>query len=542
MFSIFISVKRLPNECLQTDYHFTGINFPKLDALFDFRNIMYIKDGNIEQGRDLEDTIRKNNCGLIFGANEKSFFLANDKFGTYPMYIYKGKDVVYLFNRFSSLMEMDEIDWSIDQIGFWETLIYDMSLYERTVFEHIKQLPFASIIEIGPNLDISIKKYWNYNFAPENPRNEAEAVNEAYARLASVLKNYPQDKFYLLPISGGIDSRLIAATLTKTIPLSNIHSFTFGFDPRIYENIYAKRICELLGISNHEFHLLAPNAYVNATEPFNRATGGAISIAHCHLFDYLNNKYNASADYLVSGIFADATAGFGAVLTTRDLLSSAPLNVLKKRRDEFCLDHDIYDGIISDLSRLYENWQSGSTLTSFEEYVYCTERNCKLLFSLADLFRDFIQVMIPFTDFELAGYLFGLPYEYREDKTITRIILRNLFSKLSIPDVSSRPVIWNMKDRMRSYHFKMINYGNMLLSMILSDRFHILNPYQTEDQGSCLRLHNRSLLTVSVDRLMEKGIINETQASKFRKRAYKSYQMSVQFRLISHANLLDLIK
>ena len=540
MFSIFISVRCLPNGCLQTDCRITNANCQKLDVLFDFRDIVYIKDGDIEQGYDLEDTIRKNNCGLIFGLNEKSFFLANDKFGTYPMYMYKGKDIIYLFNRFVSLMDMNKIDLSIDQIGFWETLIYDMSLHNRTIFKNIKQIPFASIIKIGHNLDVSIRRYWNYNFASVYPRNEEEAVNESYARLTSVFKNYPRDKSYLLPISGGLDSRLIAAML-KTISSSNIYCVTFGFDPHIYENVYAKRICKLLGISKHEFHLLEPTAYVNAIEPFNRAVGGSLSITHCHLFDYLNNKYDASVDYLVSGFFADAAAGYGAIPATSDLSSSAQFNVLKKRNDEFCLDCDVYDGIISDLNLLYENWRSGSTLTSFEEYVYCTERNCKLLFVLANLYRDFVQVMMPFTDYELADYLFGLPYEYRKDKIITRIILRDLFPELSMPDVSSRPVIRGLKDRMRNYHFKIINYSNILLSMISSDKFYILNPYHTELQGPCLRLHNRSLLTASIDKLLAKGIINDIQASRFRKRAYEPYQMSMQFRLITHANLFDMI-
>ena len=147
-----------------------------------------------------------------------------------------------MFNEFRSPnTKIKCIDYS--SIAVWFStgfFLGDKHFYSDKVYESKN---------LGPNIE------WFYN-----PRDISfnQAVDEFADLFESLIKKNVKGKKIILPISGGLDSRTIAAALSKK--QNNIVAISYQFEGGIKETEYAKRIAEILNWEFHSFTI--PNGYL----------------------------------------------------------------------------------------------------------------------------------------------------------------------------------------------------------------------------------------------------------------------------------------
>jgi len=519
MYKLLINIQKGSQRPLISLEH-EGLNISNLKNLRPLSDVMYFGEAKLQIGRNIEQVLA-DNFGYLLGFDDDGCLLIyRDRLGTFPLFMFEDakNHRLILFNRFYLIKEY----WSdlvVDKIGFWETLLYESALGSRCLFENVIQIPSASSIRITPDLKWSIKRYWTINYEINKNISKKQFLQQCYERFDHVFASLNPQKHYLLPISGGVDSRLMAAFMTKHLPKEHIHPVTYGFDSRILEYRYAKQVCSVLGLPAPIFHQLIPDAYIRNHESLAKITGGCISIQNSHLFDCCNHKSKSGSPEAICAYgYSDGVIGFDAEQTDekKGKLDSCDylLRVAHSIR-EFDMPLQISDAVRDDLSLIYQEWKDLSSISSFNEYVYLTERNTKFHLLISDMLREIFYVKMPYTDPLVCDFYFSVSNKFRHFKLGTIAMMEKYFPALQkIKVIGSLFGKERFKYPLRYPHFRLLNFLNYVSAALVKDKIIFLNPYQTETHGYNLRKYHRGLLERAVDYLQDNNIIDGGAAEK----------------------------
>lgn len=460
-------------------------------------------------------------------SNNGSVKIITDRFGRLPIYYYKDEKNLCIFTNFSTFFNTNfEKKLEVDSTGVWEASLFDIFLGSRTIFKNVKLIPTGSICTFDAHNNLSIEKYFNYDFPKSMTFNEEEVVEAVIESLSSSLLKTNSDHF-LLPLSGGIDSRLLAAILTKLFNPNKITAISFAAHPSSYEFRYAKRTCDILNIKDWRPILLTPDSYLRSLEVFPNRCGGNLSIAHGHLFDTIRqNSEEFSFMTLVSGAFADAAGGYGAKNISFREERSNDSNYYKyfEKFDKELSLTEHRDLILHEFEMNFDEWKQGCSIETFDEYLYVKTRQPRVLFTQSLLYTDILPVFQPFADSKVADLLFALPFEFRQYKKAFRLAIKQINPKLfELRDISSKMVNENFSDLLHIYRGKILNNTARLMTEACSDKILFFSPYQTENQDYNLRTCHRKLIIDSLDILREFKVINSQQQKILSQKPYKQF-------------------
>jgi NH3-dependent NAD+ synthetase len=129
---------------------------------------------------------------------------------------------------------------------------------DSTYFKDIKVVPSASIVEVGDNNEIlSLKSFWDWYYNPIITDVE-EATEQFKMGFEKNLNKAIHEKKIILPLSGGIDSRVIASALPEG--MADIETYSYEFEDGVKEVKFGKAIAE---IKNFPFRgLTIPKGYL----------------------------------------------------------------------------------------------------------------------------------------------------------------------------------------------------------------------------------------------------------------------------------------
>jgi len=254
--------------------------------------------------------ISKNGIQVV--ENSEQVEVYNDPFRTIPLFIAKNKNSeLIIFSNFEDFYKFENIDKTIDEAGFWEIVLFGSGLWTRTLYKNVEQMPSASKIVIDKNTNqYTIDRYWDFNIKEDTNIDSIEkAAKGLYDRLDGIFSKLDRNKKYVMGLSGGMDSRITLAFLSKYVPKENLKLFTFGYDENILEYRYAKEIAMTFGYDEPIFYKLTVSSYRNALDYMPKMTGGQIGINHCHMIDFF--KSNNLDEYInISTYYTDAIFGY----------------------------------------------------------------------------------------------------------------------------------------------------------------------------------------------------------------------------------------
>jgi asparagine synthase (glutamine-hydrolysing) len=180
----------------------------------------------------------------IYDTRSKRLFLSRDRFAEKPLYIFEGDGGIYFGSEIKFLAALSGKRFTVNEQHLFRYLVNGYkSLYkvEDTFFREIKELPFASSMEI---IRGSISRHWRY----WNPvvRQKQMSMDESvegfrHHLLESMRIRLRSDVPISFCLSGGVDSSALVSIAVKYFK-ADIHTFSIIDDDQRYderENIQA---------------------------------------------------------------------------------------------------------------------------------------------------------------------------------------------------------------------------------------------------------------------------------------------------------------
>lgn len=544
MYSLLLVVSGVNNELTVALEH-DGFEKRLLGRLDPLKSVVHIGNGRLRVRNSVEQTLGSS-FGYLYGYDEDGcLMLYRDRLGTFPLFLFDDSrnNQLILFNKFDLIREYWG-DLHLDEAGFWELFLFESTLRSRSLFSNVLQVPCASYVKITSDLKYCVDRYWHINVGAKTKLSSGEFQKESFERFDQVFAGLDKEKRYLLPLSGGEDSRLMGAFMARHLARDNIHLVTYGFDSRILEYTYAKQVAAALGLHEPVFHTLTSDSYIRNLKPLAEITGGCFSVQNSHLFDSVRHQLDG-VNSTCSSAYSDGILGFDAKKydEKRDSFEDCPwYKTLEKWRYKAHIPLHISETIESDLYEDFLEWKNMSTISSIEEYIYLVERNNKFHLLCSNLLESFAAVDLPFTEPVITDFYFAISNEHRHRKLGSIDMVKRYFPCLrNIKTVGS---LFSREGLRRPYqysHFRVVNFLNYLSASFLGDRILLVNPYHTEAHGYNMRRYHRQHLEKAVEFLLGNSVIDGQAADQLNLiPARNTFEFTSRYQIINSAYVLAL--
>ena len=162
----------------------------------------------------------------IWDERSGTLHLMRDKFGVKPLYWARVGGRVSFASELKALLVDESLPRDVDLKAIDEYLTFRFVPAPRTLFEHVRKLPPASVLTSTAD-GVKTERYWTGH--PTAARRDSETLVDEYAAAfeRAVVRQMMSDRPMGVMLSGGIDSAAITAVMAKHSP--QVRTFTVGF-------------------------------------------------------------------------------------------------------------------------------------------------------------------------------------------------------------------------------------------------------------------------------------------------------------------------
>lgn len=467
-------------QSLREDLISKGYNF-KTDS--DTETIIHAYE---EYGHNCVDHLRGMFAFAIWDANKEELFMARDRFGKKPLFIFRQNNSIIFASEIKSILQYNNYQQKVNLSSVWEYLSYRYVPGPDTLFKDIYKLSPGScgLWKAGEF------KQWSYYTPPDyyssNTIIEINNPVEAFLNKLdeSVRIRMVSDVPFGAFLSGGIDSSAIVGLMSRHSSLP-IKTFSVGFSESGYSELsYAKTIAEQFKTEHHELtvsqdhlmdelpaligfrdapvsepsdipiYLLSKEArktvkMVLTGEGSDEFLGGYPK----HVFERYAKPYQLIPDFLRNGLFEPAINSlpykfrraktaihnlglsdwnermarwFGALSNAeRDALVSSRLKGVKHNEKYSGVPDDKNSALRKILYFDQTSWLPDNLL----------ERGDRMTMAAS------LEARMPFMDHELAAFVSSLPDNMRVKNRTTKWILREAMKSVIPQEILERPKV-----------------------------------------------------------------------------------------------------
>lgn len=171
--------------------------------------------------------------GIYINTKTSEVTAFTDQLGLYDIYYYFRDGELSLADSFQEMLATHSFTKEdLDETALAEFMIFQHTLQDRTFIQDIKVVPYASLISFVPKPEqMKHDHYWKYAFTDDDDYSEGEShekLDQLLKQATKRIQDLHPGKEFLLGLSGGLDSRLVAKyALEEKMPLS---CFVFGHE------------------------------------------------------------------------------------------------------------------------------------------------------------------------------------------------------------------------------------------------------------------------------------------------------------------------
>jgi asparagine synthase (glutamine-hydrolysing) len=192
-------------------------------------------------------------AATIVNTETGEVILVVDRFGSRPIYLCQGPDLLAYSTYLPALLKMPWCDRTLNRKVLSEYLSFNTVHAPRTLIRGITQIPAGHTAHIQRET-VQIKKYWSMTYAPIGEPVPAtgdyvKSLQSAVERAVSRATAHTTNPAILL--SGGLGSMAIGAATRSLDIQATSYTISFTDDPRP-EAPFAGRIANILGLKHHE--------------------------------------------------------------------------------------------------------------------------------------------------------------------------------------------------------------------------------------------------------------------------------------------------
>lgn len=205
-----------------------------------------------EHGEQCVDYLRGMFGFALWDGNRKTLFLARDRMGEKPLYLYENNRKLFFSSELRPLIASGVVPFSINAASIDLHLHYGYVPEPGTMVRDVAKLPAGCTITIETSeWRKQMKRYWCMTDAPVLHGDPVEALTAQLHEIGRLIIR--SDVPVGVALSGGLDSSLVAALAARYSP-QTLHTFTVGYEGIVEsdEREAARRFAEHLGMPWHE--------------------------------------------------------------------------------------------------------------------------------------------------------------------------------------------------------------------------------------------------------------------------------------------------
>ena len=237
---------------------------------------------------------------LIWDKPSQEWTLLTDRIGAMHFYCVRhGDKVLALGSDLATLAMLFSQRW-LDWEAIASFFNFGFFLGDRTYFTDINILFPCSIYRLDAHGQlIEHKTYWQWHHDIDTSRSYSDTIDAYHILLENAVKRSIQYRKSILPISGGLDSRSLAALLPQGKQTS---SYSYGYTTDSIETTIATQIAEARGFTFTK-HVISQYLFEELSEAV-RSLHGSQDITQGRQIS-INRWLHKNADTVLSGLWGD---------------------------------------------------------------------------------------------------------------------------------------------------------------------------------------------------------------------------------------------
>ena len=187
-----------------------------------------------EHGPELLHQLRGMFAFALWDAKRSRLFLARDRLGIKPLYYTMAGGQLIWASEIKALLQHPAVVPDLDESALAQYLTFASVPPPATLFSGIKKLPPGHYLLAQPDGTVQIVRWWTPFAANGLYAAESRSFDLAAERLSALLREAVVEQTMAdvphgLLLSGGLDSTLVLALLTRTLE-KPVRTFSIGFD------------------------------------------------------------------------------------------------------------------------------------------------------------------------------------------------------------------------------------------------------------------------------------------------------------------------
>jgi asparagine synthase (glutamine-hydrolysing) len=235
-------------------------------------------------GEDFVSRLNGNFIIVIWDKINQKIVIVNDRYGFRNLFYTISNGYLLIGSEVKAIIQDQEFIKKVNDTAISDFFSFGFLLGNKTFFKGIELLPPATVF-VYNNGRTHLKTYWKVPTDELSMKSNDEYYEEfTVLFLKAIQKNMKGDHRFGLSLSGGLDSRAVAAGAIK----NGLHfnTYTFG-DVKSEEFIYAAQVAKVLEVK-HNCFMIDPSYLIQFANKAVKLTDGMCSCMHSHGISIFN--------------------------------------------------------------------------------------------------------------------------------------------------------------------------------------------------------------------------------------------------------------
>lgn len=383
----------------------------------------------------------------IWDEPSRTLQLITDPYGLRSLYYTRRGNLLAFGSRVRSVLAALSRRPDIDQDGLADFMLLGMPMGHRTLFQGIELVPAGAVLTLHEG-SVRVERYEEVTYArsESSPSTLREATEQLYeAFLEAAAEQMGTGHAFNVPLSGGLDSRIVAALACRFSDRVSTH--TMG-DAESADLMIAPQVARCLGLPNEAWEI-RPEEWIAGVEESVYRTDGMYNPMDAQIMSVARRLSDPEAitldgtssidgyfrffDPLLHRVFPDYVSHRRhAIKVTPDALLDAQggLSLPALHASEFA--HHALSRVKASLSAMLESIPQNTLGTPFDAMDYMDQMHRVRRFNMMGtvLLRGATEVRHPFFDRRVTQVIRTLRSEHRSRE---KVVLGQVLRRLSPP-------------------------------------------------------------------------------------------------------------